>query len=834
MEKLLKKSGNDIIGKVPWGSRLCLLYRTPEELIDVLVPYFLAGLNNNEFCLWITSGPLDRQSALRSLKKSTPDYDKYAARGQIEIIPHTVWYLKGGSLDLPRIARSWDARLNQTIIKGFEGLRSAFNLSWLEKKDWQSFMNFEAADEDAISKKISICAYSLENLEAPEIIDVVKNYQVALFQRNGKWEILDKHERSEVQLTLEKCLKELRCLYDIARITGMPDITLKERLAEIVKILPMALQYPENAFSRICIHGEEFKTSRHRDTAHKITADITVRGAKAGLVEIGYFIPPPSAENTLFSKEEVLLLDAVAERLGHITEHRQAEDALQESEEKFSKAFLASPAIISITTLEDGRFLEVNDSFVRFTGYTREEALKLNTIDNGGWRNTRERDWILRDLKTKGKIRNVEMVTRAKTGAIRNGLLSADIINIGGKPCVLSVILDLTEQKQFQELLQSISHSSPLGIYIIQDEEILYANPQFQNITGYNQQELLGRKLLSLVFIGDSDVVRSSTMYTLQEANPYPCEFRILHKTGQIKWVMQTASPIHYEGKQAILGNLMDITERKYLERKVIEYEEVNKLKSDLLATVSHELRTPLAAIKGYATMILDYYARLSTAETKDHIKSIDSSADRLTKLVDNLLDTSRMDAGLLILEKTQANIADLIKHAIEEATISATHHSIITQLGISLPRVYIDVKRIRQVLDNLIDNAFKYSPAETEIIISVKKTGHELLIGVVDQGRGIPPGELTSIFERMYRIEQRLTTGASGIGLGLHVCQRLVEAHGGRIWAESTLGKGSKFQFTLPLTVTPKIKDNKTLKKMRAKPSSDIENSLLRRKERH
>ena len=107
----------------------------------------------------------------------------------------------------------------------------------------------------------------------------------------------------------------------------------------------------------------------------------------------------------------------------------------------------------------------------------------------------------------------------------------------------------------------------------MQDEILRYTNPQFQKITGYDQSELLGRSLLSFAAAEDSDVVRSCTVYTLQEANPYPCEYRILNKNGQIKWVMQTVSPIHYEGKEAILGNIMDITERKYLERKVIEYE---------------------------------------------------------------------------------------------------------------------------------------------------------------------------------------------------------------------------------------------------------------------
>jgi PAS domain S-box-containing protein len=623
---------------------------------------------------------------------------------------------------------------------------------------------------------------------------------------------------NNMRYDLEKHVKELRCLYDIARITGAPDITLHEKLAEIVKILPLALQQPEMAFSRITINGDELKTANYRDTNRKISTDIVVHGAKEGSVEVGYSEAPPLAANGMFSKEEHLLLNAVAERLGAVAEQRQAEEALQLSEEKFSKAFHASPAIITITTLKDGRFIEVNDSYTSYTGYTREEALKLTTTQTGNWPNTEEREEMLETLKSQGKIRNMEMMTFSKSGEARTGLLSAELINIGGEPCILAITTDVTEQKQSQELLQSVSYNSPLGIYIMQDDKLLYTNPQFQKITGYSQPELLGRELLSLVAVEDSDVVRSSAVYTLQEANPYPCEYRILNKTGQIKWVMQTVAPIHYEGKGAIVGNIMDITERKYLERKVIEYEELSKMKSDLLATVSHELRTPLATIKGYSTMILDYFSRLSTEEKKDYIKSIDNATDRLAKLVDNLLDTSRMDAGLLKLEKSPTSLGRLIRGAVVEASMRASHHHIVTALDKKLSKVNIDPKRIRQVLDNLIDNAIKYSPQGTEILVSAKKNGRELLISVTDQGPGIPPDELTNIFDRMYRIEQRIYSGADGMGLGLYICQRLVEAHGGRIWAESTLGKGSTIKFTLPITRMMNVKKTKPLAKHAAK----------------
>jgi PAS domain S-box-containing protein len=613
--------------------------------------------------------------------------------------------------------------------------------------------------------------------------------------------IVKEFRKTDMEHALDKHVKELRCLYDIASITGAPDISLHERFVKITNILPGAFQYPEITSARITLEGEEFKTENYQQTDRKISADIVARGTKIGIVEIGYNKTPPMTANSLFSKEERLLLDAVAERLGAITEHRQAEEALKESEEKFSKAFHASPNIVTISTLEDGRLIEVNDSFIHYSGYSREEVLGLSASDVGVWSNPEDRTRMVQTLKKQGKIRNIEVTIRTKTGEKRVGLFSADLIEIGGKPCIIGVTSDITEQKQSQEILQTVSHGSPLGIYILQDEKLKYANPQFQKITGYGQKELLGRELLSLVAIEDSDVVRASTAFTLQEESPYPCEYRILNKTGQIKWVMQTVSPIRYEGREAILGNLMDITERKYLERKVIEYEELSKMKSDLLATVSHELRTPLATIKGYSTMILDYFSKLSSDETKDYLKSIDTSTDRLTKLVDNLLDTSRMEAGLLKLEKSPTNICQLIQIAAAEAGLWANHHKIIIQLDKKLPRVNIDVKRIRQVVDNLIDNAIKYSPQGTEVLISAKRNGRELLVGVSDQGPGIPAEELTNIFDRMYRIEQRLYSGADGMGLGLYICQRLVEAHGGRIWAESTVGKGSTIQFSLPIT---------------------------------
>jgi K+-sensing histidine kinase KdpD len=243
--------------------------------------------------------------------------------------------------------------------------------------------------------------------------------------------------------------------------------------------------------------------------------------------------------------------------------------------------------------------------------------------------------------------------------------------------------------------------------------------------------------------------------------------------------------------------------ERKRAEERARQLEtlkELDQVRRQLLANVSHELRTPLTTIKGYSTMLLDYDRRLKHSEKQEYLSAIDRATDRLTELVDNLLDMSRLEAGLLKLEKAPISISKLLRETVTEARVWAPDHRIVLEVTKKLPRVSIDAKRIRQVLDNLIDNASKYSGQGTRVIVAARQAGQELMLSVADQGIGIPAEELPRVFAPMYRIRQRLTPEARGAGLGLTICKGLVEAHGGRIWMESEEGKGSACFFTLPL----------------------------------
>ena len=233
------------------------------------------------------------------------------------------------------------------------------------------------------------------------------------------------------------------------------------------------------------------------------------------------------------------------------------------------------------------------------------------------------------------------------------------------------------------------------------------------------------------------------------------------------------------------------------MERRRLE--ELDRLKSDLLSMVSHELRTPLSTIKGYSTMLLEYDGRLENEERIKSLESIDRATDRLVGVVDHLLEMSRVDAGLLKLENELADPAALVEQAVAEARLRAPDQRLEADVPPDLPPVSMDVNRIRQVLDNLIDNALKYAADTKGVTVSARRREGELVFCVADHGPGIPAGELQAIFEDVPH-QGAAEPPVHGLGLGLSICKGLVEAHGGRIWAESQPGEGSQFYFTLPL----------------------------------
>ncbi|KKH94437.1 histidine kinase, partial [Methanosarcina sp. 1.H.T.1A.1] len=217
MNERLRESGIDIIGDIPWGTHFCQFYQTKEDLMDILVPYFRAGLENNEFCMWVTSQPLEVEDAKEALRRAVPDIDAYLEKGQIEIIPSTYWYVKEGVFDSEKVLNGWIEKLNHALASGYDGLRLSGKTFGLEKEGWNGFIEYEKEIDNIIGNfhMMALCTYPLDRCHATEIIDVVINHQFALIKREEKWERIESSRRKKAEEEAAQAAKDWEYTFDI-------------------------------------------------------------------------------------------------------------------------------------------------------------------------------------------------------------------------------------------------------------------------------------------------------------------------------------------------------------------------------------------------------------------------------------------------------------------------------------------------------------------------------------------------------------------------------------------------------------------------------------------
>lgn len=288
---------------------------------------------------------------------------------------------------------------------------------------------------------------------------------------------------------------------------------------------------------------------------------------------------------------------------------------------------------------------------------------------------------------------------------------------------------------------------------------------------------------------------------------------RATRADGVDNYVSTTKIP-RYDSKGEVIGLIgitRDITqrmqvsrlqeERLHIEKKLEALEELNKVKSEFISTVSHELRTPLSIIKQLVVLILSGVTGAVNPKQKEVLTKANNNIERLTNIIEELLDISRIETGKLKLHYSLVNLADLLKDSQEYFKKLAGEKNI--TLSYDLPRreinVFIDAERIFQVILNLINNAVKFTEASGKIQVELKVVETKVRIGIIDTGIGISKRDLPKIFDKFVQAVRMPTAEMKGIGLGLSIAKSLVERHGGEIWAESKLGVGSKFYFTLP-----------------------------------
>ena len=233
----VRSFGLSLVGSVPWGTHLCQFYESKQDLIDILVPYFAEGLRSNEFCIWITSRPLQVEEAKNVLKKSVPNLDEYFKKGQIEILSYEDWYLLGGKFDPERVLLGWVEKEKEALKRGFKGLRLSGNTFWIERDLWKRFVDYEEAVNAVIEQHnmLALCTYCLKNCSGTDVMDVVRNHIGTLIKQEGKWSFVeDTSQRRKAEAALRDSEERLRLKLDSVL---SPDVELGEQeLANIIDV----------------------------------------------------------------------------------------------------------------------------------------------------------------------------------------------------------------------------------------------------------------------------------------------------------------------------------------------------------------------------------------------------------------------------------------------------------------------------------------------------------------------------------------------------------------------------------------------------------------------
>ena len=385
---------------------------------------------------------------------------------------------------------------------------------------------------------------------------------------------------------------------------------------------------------------------------------------------------------------------------------------------------------------------------------------------------------------------------------------------------------------ELQEQQYAFDHHAIVSI-IDFNGHLLYANDLLCEMTGYARHELLGHPFTMLN--PDDDPIESHTALwgKLLRGEIWRGEMRIKPQHGRTRWLESSLVPIRdIQGQpHHFICIQTDITERKHsaqdlaanqkalemltanleqlikdrtaeLEKSNDDLARANQVKSEFISIVSHELRTPLTSIKSFADILND---EIDDADCKNYLRIINDEADRLNRLINDILDMQKIDAGRMVWRDEKINMVDVTRAAVESFSGAYLTKGIMLELDAADAALYAvtDSDKIRQVFANLLSNALKFTQ-EGKVIVSVKRvwdrTGKAFIqLAVADSGPGLAASQLERIFEQFYQVENDQSRKIQGTGLGLTICKQIIEHYQGKIWAESELGKGTTMLFTLP-----------------------------------
>jgi two-component system, cell cycle sensor histidine kinase PleC len=650
---------------------------------------------------------------------------------------------------------------------------------------------------------------------------------------------MTENRSAEHQIT--ERIKELQALYSLSALTEREDITLNELYQEVANILPQSWQYPEIACARIVIGDRAFRTENFAQSPWRQSAPIKVHGSVVGGIDVGYLKEQPEQDEGPFLKDERRLLNAIAERLGHITRRKQVEEELRESERRLIEA----QHIGKIGNWEwfpaENKVIWSGEMYDIF-GIAPETVLTMEMSIQAFHPEDRAMvEESTRRTLTELKPQLIECRVLKPDGTI--GYVhgrSEVVLDANGKLVrIIGIYQDITERKQLEaaqqesnelavnkqatgdasEFAESVINTvrEPL-IALDQDLRVVSVNRSFYEFFQVKPEETVGQLIYDL---GNKQWDIPKLRELLETILPQETTFdnyEVEHDFATIgrRIMLLNARQIQRGlGKaRIILLAIEDITKRKQIEAGLeTAHEELKELaselkraaraKSEFLANMSHELRTPLNSINGFAEVLFDETFGPLNEKQRQYVNNVLTSGRHLRLLINQILDMAQVEAGKMKLALSSIPMKSLLNELsmLVADMVSKKKIEMLLEIAEDLPNIVADELKVREIIYNLLSNAVKFTPDGGQIGMRAKKVDSVIEIVVWDTGVGIAPENIGKVFEGFFRVDTPYSRVTEGTGLGLALSRKLVELHGGTLFIESEgLNKGTSVRFILPM----------------------------------
>ncbi|MET0637405.1 MAG: PAS domain S-box protein [Chitinophagaceae bacterium] len=409
---------------------------------------------------------------------------------------------------------------------------------------------------------------------------------------------------------------------------------------------------------------------------------------------------------------------------------------------------------------------------------------------------------VLPTVMDQGRWSGIMMVRHLVTGEIfpvMNNCIRIDD-PVSGLPIAVGAVMrdlrpELAAKKALadsEQLLRNITTAAPTALWMTNEKmSMTYINQTWMKWTNSAYEQNLGGGWLHFLHVDDRQRVIEKFSTTPTGSDFYDIEFRIIHADGEVHWCTASGQP-QFDTNGAFIGYIgacVDITEQKSLQQQ----------KDDFIGIASHELKTPVTSIKGYAQLLEQLLVDKGDLKEAGMMQRMNKQIDRLTNLIGDLLDVTKINAGKLQFNESVFDFNPMVRELVEELQRTTLKH-LLVEIYEETGYVYADKERIGQVITNLISNAIKYSPGSEKIIIRTYQDGVNVVMSVQDFGIGIARDKQAHVFEQFYRVSGNMQHSFPGLGLGLYISSEIVQREMGSIWVKSEEGKGSTFSFQLPI----------------------------------